>query len=102
MELIGIMEAMRSMCATAKFLLLLAAASSVLLGSNSAHAARGDPAAIQVQTLTDALLKSMRAGSSRAGEARDSGTPRISLGRWGRASSMERDVLTCTSPKAGR
>jgi phospholipid transport system substrate-binding protein len=31
---------------------------------DSAHAAAGDPGATQVQTLTDALLKSMRAGSA--------------------------------------
>ena len=36
----------------------------VLLLVHSAHAAVSDPAAIQVQTLTDALLKSMRAGSN--------------------------------------
>jgi phospholipid transport system substrate-binding protein len=48
---------------TAKFVMLLCA---VLLMpvADAAYAAAGDPAAAQVQTLTDSLLKSMRAGSA--------------------------------------
>src|SRR5262249_8265574 len=60
----GIMQAMRSMSATAKVLMLLAGVFCVLPGSHLGHAAVSDPAAVQVQTLSDALLKSMRAGSS--------------------------------------
>jgi len=41
---------------------LLLCAALFLPVADSAHAALSDPAAIQVQTLTDALLKSMRAG----------------------------------------
>jgi len=52
------------MSVAARFLMLLAGLLPVLLGSQPAHAAVSDPAAIQVQTLTDALLKSMRAGAS--------------------------------------
>jgi len=50
------------MSVAAKFLRLLVI--PLLLDSQPAHAAVSDPAAIQVQTLTDALVKSMRAGSS--------------------------------------
>ncbi|HEY6824683.1 MAG TPA: ABC transporter substrate-binding protein, partial [Steroidobacteraceae bacterium] len=49
---------------SAKSLMLLGAVFCLPPGSNAAHAAPSDPAAIQVQTLTDALLKSMRAGST--------------------------------------
>src|SRR5690349_12631186 len=56
------MEAMRSKSVTAKFLLPLGAMVALLL-AQPAGAAVSDPAVIQVQTLTDALLKSMRAGS---------------------------------------
>jgi phospholipid transport system substrate-binding protein len=48
---------------TAKFALLLSAA-FFTVAAHSAHATASDPAAIQVQTLTDALLKSMRAGTA--------------------------------------
>ena len=47
---------------TARFVVLLGAMLA-LLPAHPARAAVSDPAAIQVQTLTDALLKSMRAGS---------------------------------------
>jgi phospholipid transport system substrate-binding protein len=56
------MQAMNSNLVTAKSLLVLAATFALLL-AHPAHAAVSDPAALQVQTLTDALLKSMRAGS---------------------------------------
>jgi len=48
---------------TAKFVMLLCA---VLLMpvADAAYGAASDPAAVQVQTLTDALLKSMRAGAA--------------------------------------
>ena len=48
---------------TAKFAMLLCAASFVVL-SGSVHAAPSDAAAIQVKTLNDALLESMRAGTA--------------------------------------
>jgi phospholipid transport system substrate-binding protein len=50
-----------SMSVTPTFMLLLCAAFFVLPPEVS-HAAASDPGAIQVQTLTDALLKSMKAG----------------------------------------
>jgi phospholipid transport system substrate-binding protein len=50
---------------TAKFLALLAAVCFMAL-AESAHGSPSDPAAIQVQTLTDALLKSMRAGAAQS------------------------------------
>src|SRR5215471_6280858 len=54
---------MRSGSVTAKLVILLAA---VFCGPlvDSALAATSDPAVNQVQTLTDALLKSMRAGTT--------------------------------------
>jgi phospholipid transport system substrate-binding protein len=54
---------MRSVSVKAKFPMLLCA---LLLTpvANSAYAAVSDPAAIQVQTLTTSLLKSMRAGAA--------------------------------------
>ena len=48
---------------TAKLAMLLCAV-FFLPVPDSAHAAVSDPGAIQVQTLTDALLKSMRAGTT--------------------------------------
>jgi len=48
---------------TARFLMLLTALFCAPL-ADSARAASSDPAAIPVQTLTDALLKSMRAGTT--------------------------------------
>ena len=50
---------------TARFVTLLIAVLLVQL-SESAQATASDPAAIQVQTLSDALLKSMRAGSAQS------------------------------------
>jgi phospholipid transport system substrate-binding protein len=47
----------------AKFSMLLCAVLSTPV-ANSAYAAVSDPAAIQVHTLTDSLLKSMRAGAA--------------------------------------
>lgn len=69
MERAGIMRGMKSIFVTATFWMPLAGA-LVLLLVHSADAAVSDPAAIQVQTLTDALLKSMRAGSSESMAAR--------------------------------
>lgn len=46
-----------------KFVMLLCAVFFMPV-ADSAHAAASDPGAIQVQTLTDALLKSMRAGAA--------------------------------------
>jgi len=57
--------AMRSIFVTAKLVILLSAAFSVLL-ADSAYPAATDPAAVQVQTLTDSLLKSMRAGAAQS------------------------------------
>src|SRR6516225_12128246 len=54
---------MRSISVTAKLAMLLCAV-FFLPVPDSAGAAVSDPAAIQVQTLTDALLKSMRAGKT--------------------------------------
>src|SRR5262245_53377442 len=48
---------------TPKFVLLLCAL-VFAPAADSAYAAANDPATIQVQTLTDSLLKSMRAGST--------------------------------------
>jgi phospholipid transport system substrate-binding protein len=46
---------------TPKFVMLLSAVFFMVV-AESAYAAASDPAAVQVRTLTDALLKSMRAG----------------------------------------
>jgi phospholipid transport system substrate-binding protein len=54
---------MRLGSVTAKLVMLLTAVFCVPL-VDSARAASGDPAVNQVQTLTDALLKSMRAGTT--------------------------------------
>jgi phospholipid transport system substrate-binding protein len=51
------------MSVTPKFVMLLCAVFLIPI-AESAHAVVSDPGAIQVQTLTDALLKSMRAGSA--------------------------------------
>jgi len=48
---------------TSRFVILLSAVLFVPV-AQSAHAAAADPAATQVRTLSDALLKSMRAGSA--------------------------------------
>src|SRR5215469_15971053 len=51
------------MSVTSKFVMLLCAVFFLPI-PDSAYAAASDPAAAQVQTLTDALLKSMRAGTA--------------------------------------
>jgi phospholipid transport system substrate-binding protein len=60
-----ILSAMRSISVIARLALLLAAL-SLVIATGTAQAAASDPAVAQVQTLNEALLKSMRAGSAQS------------------------------------